>query len=43
MTDGGCGCERRQAWLNRLWPGLGDLLARLLDPIAKWLGIEKGR
>jgi len=41
-TDGGCGCTQRQDRLNALWPGLGDLVARVLDPIAKFLGIEKG-
>lgn len=35
-----CGCAERQQRLNEMRPGLGDLVAKLADPIkALWLRV----
>jgi hypothetical protein len=31
-----CGCEQRQNRLNELWPGLGDAVAKLAQPIKEF-------
>lgn len=36
MSDDGCGCGRRRARLNRVYPGLGDAVARIAEPVYRW-------
>lgn len=28
-----CGCEKRQEWMNERWPGSGDAVAKVANPI----------
>lgn len=37
-----CGCAARQEWLNEQFPGLGDAVKVVADPIADAIGY-KGR
>lgn len=32
-----CGCEQRRSRLNELWPGLGDAVAKVAQPIKEML------
>ncbi|MBX7164804.1 MAG: FkbM family methyltransferase [Pirellulales bacterium] len=34
-------CAARRQWLNRLLPGTGDAVARLAQPVARWLGWQR--
>jgi len=30
-----CGCDKRKSWLNERWPGSGDAVAVVAEPVKR--------